>query len=205
MNRFIVSLITLVFISACGGGGGGGGGDTTPTTPAPVVSLSASPMSVLLTETSTLTWSSSNATSCSASAFGIYVDDDVMGSITNAGTIIATATTKIIGEAEDFINDAQAHGIYVDLIESGGSITNKGTITTDATATSNRSADASASAFGILVDDGMSGSITNAGQNFLNAHAAVSNHFNLGRHLVSANHYRDLREDAFKNWNRAVA
>ena len=74
----------------------------------------------------------------------------------------------------------------------------------DATATSNRSADASASAFGIL-DDGMSGSITNAGQNFLNAHAAVSNHFNLGRHLVSANHYRDLREDAFKNWNRAVA
>ncbi|MDC1424417.1 Ig-like domain-containing protein [Gammaproteobacteria bacterium] len=68
MNKFIISLTTLVFISACGGGGGGmGGGDSTPMTPAPVVSLSASPMSVLLTETSTLTWSSTNATSCSAS------------------------------------------------------------------------------------------------------------------------------------------
>ena len=42
-------------------------------------------------------------------------------------------------------------------------------------------------------------------QNFLDIHAAVSNHFNLGRHLVSAHHYRDLREGAFKNWNRAVA
>ena len=40
---------------------------------------------------------------------------------------------------------------------------------------------------------------------FLDTHAAVNNHFNLGRHLVSANHYRDLREDAFKNWSRAVA
>ena len=66
MNRFLISLTTLVFISACGGGGGGGG-DLSPMTPAPVVSLSASPMSVLLAETSTLTWSSSNATSCSAS------------------------------------------------------------------------------------------------------------------------------------------
>ena len=42
-------------------------------------------------------------------------------------------------------------------------------------------------------------------QNFLDTHAAVSNHFNLGRHLVSADHYRNLREDAFKNWGRAVA
>jgi putative transposase len=42
-------------------------------------------------------------------------------------------------------------------------------------------------------------------QNFLDTRAAVSNLFNLGRHLVSANHYRDIREDAFKNWNRAVA
>jgi putative transposase len=30
-------------------------------------------------------------------------------------------------------------------------------------------------------------------QRFVTAHAAVSNLFNLGRHLVSANHYRDLR------------
>jgi putative transposase len=42
-------------------------------------------------------------------------------------------------------------------------------------------------------------------QSFLDTHAAVSNYFNLGRHLVSANHYRDLREDAFKNWRTAVA
>ena len=42
-------------------------------------------------------------------------------------------------------------------------------------------------------------------QRFLNAHASVSNLFNLGRHLISANHYRDLREVAFKEWERAVA
>ena len=32
---------------------------------------------------------------------------------------------------------------------------------------------------------------------FLGAHAAVSNLFNLGRHLVGAQHYRDLRTSAF--------
>jgi len=42
-------------------------------------------------------------------------------------------------------------------------------------------------------------------QRFLNAHASVSNLFNLVRHLISANHYRDLREVAFKEWERAVA
>jgi putative transposase len=42
-------------------------------------------------------------------------------------------------------------------------------------------------------------------QNFLNIHAAVSNYFNLGRYLVSAKHYRDLREGGFKNGERAVA
>ena len=34
-------------------------------------------------------------------------------------------------------------------------------------------------------------------QRFLGAHAAVSNLFNLGRHLVGAQHYRDLRASAF--------
>ena len=34
-------------------------------------------------------------------------------------------------------------------------------------------------------------------QNFLNAHAAVQNLFNLGRHLVGADHYRGLRIGAF--------
>ena len=42
-------------------------------------------------------------------------------------------------------------------------------------------------------------------QRFLAAHAAVQNLFNLGRHLVRAQHYRDLRVSAFKEWSRAVA
>ena len=42
-------------------------------------------------------------------------------------------------------------------------------------------------------------------QRFLGAHAAVQNLFNLGRHLVSANHYRDLRISAFSEWSRAIA
>ncbi len=42
-------------------------------------------------------------------------------------------------------------------------------------------------------------------QRFLGAHATVGNLFNLGKHLVSANHYRNLREAAFSEWSRAVA
>ena len=42
-------------------------------------------------------------------------------------------------------------------------------------------------------------------QRFLGTHAAVSNLFNLGRHLVGAEHYRDLRVSAFSEWSRAVA
>jgi len=42
-------------------------------------------------------------------------------------------------------------------------------------------------------------------QRFVSAHAAVSNLFNLGRHLVRAQHYRDLRVSAFADWSRAVA
>jgi putative transposase len=42
-------------------------------------------------------------------------------------------------------------------------------------------------------------------QRFLGTHAAVSNLFNLGRHLVRAQHYRDLRVSAFAEWSRAVA
>jgi putative transposase len=42
-------------------------------------------------------------------------------------------------------------------------------------------------------------------QRFLGAHAAVSNLFNLGRHLVRAEHYRDLRVSAFAEWSRVVA
>jgi len=42
-------------------------------------------------------------------------------------------------------------------------------------------------------------------QLFLGAHAAVSNLFNLGRHKVGAQHYRDLRVSAFAEWSRAVS
>ena len=42
-------------------------------------------------------------------------------------------------------------------------------------------------------------------QKFLSAHATVYNLFNLGRHLVRAQHYRDLRVSAFNDWSRAVA
>ena len=42
-------------------------------------------------------------------------------------------------------------------------------------------------------------------QRFVTAHAAISNLFNLGRHLVRAEHYRDLRISAFGEWGRAVA
>ena len=41
-------------------------------------------------------------------------------------------------------------------------------------------------------------------QRFLTNHASVSNLFNLGRHLVSAEQYRNLRESAFKMWQQAV-
>ena len=42
-------------------------------------------------------------------------------------------------------------------------------------------------------------------QRFVTAHAAVQNLFNLGRHLVRAEHYRNLRISAFTEWERAVA
>jgi putative transposase len=39
-------------------------------------------------------------------------------------------------------------------------------------------------------------------QKFLSAHAAVYNLFNMGRHLIRAQHYRDLRVSAFNEWSR---
>ena len=41
-------------------------------------------------------------------------------------------------------------------------------------------------------------------QKFVTTHASVSNLFNLGRHNVSAEQYRNLREDAFDVWANAV-
>ena len=42
-------------------------------------------------------------------------------------------------------------------------------------------------------------------QRFLGAHAAVHNLFNLERHLIGAQHSRDLRISAFNEWSQAVA
>ena len=42
-------------------------------------------------------------------------------------------------------------------------------------------------------------------QRFVTAHAADQNLFSLGRHLVRAQHYRDLRIGAFGLWIRSVA
>jgi putative transposase len=42
-------------------------------------------------------------------------------------------------------------------------------------------------------------------QGFVAVHATVSNLFNLGRHLVKAERYRNLRTGAFGEWSRAVA
>jgi putative transposase len=46
---------------------------------------------------------------------------------------------------------------------------------------------------------------TRQAQRFLGVHAAVYNLFNIGRHLVSANHYRDLRQGAFASWDSVTA
>jgi putative transposase len=43
------------------------------------------------------------------------------------------------------------------------------------------------------------------GQRFLLVHAAIQNLFNLGRHLVRAEHYRSLRIRAFDEWSKVVA
>ena len=42
-------------------------------------------------------------------------------------------------------------------------------------------------------------------QRFLGVHAAIYNLFNLGRHLISAEHYRKFREGAFGRWAEAAA
>jgi putative transposase len=42
-------------------------------------------------------------------------------------------------------------------------------------------------------------------QRFLNAHAAVYNLFNLGRHLVSAQNDRNFRLPGSVSWEKAVA
>ena len=42
-------------------------------------------------------------------------------------------------------------------------------------------------------------------QRFVSTHAAIYNLFNLGRHLISAEHYRFFRQRAFASWKCAAA
>ena len=46
---------------------------------------------------------------------------------------------------------------------------------------------------------------TQQAQRFLSIHAMVYNLFNLGRHLISAKHYRLLRQRTFVSWKEAAA
>ena len=46
---------------------------------------------------------------------------------------------------------------------------------------------------------------THQAQRFLSTHSAVYNLFNLGRHLISAKHYRLFRQRAFVSWEYATA
>ena len=47
--------------------------------------------------------------------------------------------------------------------------------------------------------------ISEAGSAIRGEHAAAQNLFNLGRYLVRAEHYRDLKVSAFEEWSRKVA
>lgn len=42
-------------------------------------------------------------------------------------------------------------------------------------------------------------------QQFLGVHAAASNVFNFGSHLVRADHDQNLKVSAFEEWSRAIA
>ena len=46
---------------------------------------------------------------------------------------------------------------------------------------------------------------TQQAQRFLSVHAMVYNLFNLGRHLISAEYYRLLRQRAFASWKQAAS
>ena len=69
-KNIFFSLISIIFIAACGGGGGGSSSEpTTPITPSnpSITSFNSSSTSIFEGESITLNWSSTNANSCSAS------------------------------------------------------------------------------------------------------------------------------------------
>ena len=69
-KNIFFSLISIIFIAACGGGGGGSSSEpTTPITPSnpSITSFNSSSTIIFEGESMTLNWSSTNANSCSAS------------------------------------------------------------------------------------------------------------------------------------------
>ena len=102
MNKLLVLVTSVVFITSCGGGGGGGGGGDLPAPsviPAATSSISLSSNTGNIGDAVTISWSSTNATSCAAS---------------NAWT-----GTKTTSGSESFIPDAA--GSYVFEITCSGS------------------------------------------------------------------------------------
>jgi outer membrane autotransporter protein len=146
-----------------------------------------------LTNTGTIT-ASVTGPGDSATAYGIYVDDDVAGVLDNRDTINATASghssdhaygiyvgtsivtggsltnSGVINATATASSSASAHGIYVSsTIQAGGTLTNSGTINASATATSSFG---SANAYGIYIESEMLGTLTNSGT--INATAVAS-------------------------------
>lgn len=90
--------------------------------------------------------------SSTSTVYGIYLNGDLGGAISNSGTIFAEA----IGDSED----GYAYGIYVDdALTATGSIENSGTIT----ARGITRTDSTASAYGIYVGATSEGTILNSG------------------------------------------
>ncbi len=96
---------------------------------------------------------SATASSSRASAYGVYVNGDLSGAISNTGTISATANATN--------SQAQAYGIFVNgSLGDSAYIDNGGTITATAESTNSR-----AQAYGISIDSGLGANayITNSG------------------------------------------
>lgn len=112
----------------------------------------------------TATATSSNS---SPGAYGIRVNSDLNGSLSNAGAISANATYGGTG-----YGTAGAYGIQVSSISGTGTLTNSGTITANASAANGTSA--YAYAYGVRVNGSLDGTFTNTGTISATANAGVS-------------------------------
>ena len=108
MNKFIVSLTTLVFISACGGGGGGGGSPSTaPSIPSAIINISSDQSGQIDVGTEyAFSWTTSNASSCSSSG-------DWNEAVETSGSHSAT------------LNEAKNYTFTLTCINSAGSSSSK--------------------------------------------------------------------------------